>query len=149
MTDYQLFTYNFQSFPYLMEVMDLSGIFFIASICSILGAAFSLVFIPETRNKSISELENLFVRHVKPSVQTKAWINTRPQDGKVISLVNQYHFIQFSSYGYSVTKFCKTSEILIYFSLDKVVTWLSYNCLIIIFFYKKKINDDLMKQSNE
>ena len=72
MTDYQLFTYNFQSFPYLMEVMDLSGIFFIASICSILGAAFSLVFIPETRNKSISELENLFVRHVKPSVQTKA-----------------------------------------------------------------------------
>merc|ERR1711874_439223 len=61
-----------KSFPYLMEVMDLSGIFFIASICSILGAAFSLVFIPETRNKSISELENLFVRHVKPSVQTKA-----------------------------------------------------------------------------
>ena len=69
MTDYQLFTYNFQSFPYLMEVMDLSGIFFIASIFSILGVMFSCIFIPETRNKSISELENLF--HLPDDRQSK------------------------------------------------------------------------------
>ena len=55
-----------------MEIVDLSGIFFIASIFSILGAVFSLVFIPETRNKSISELENLFVRPDQSSLQTKA-----------------------------------------------------------------------------
>jgi len=61
-----------KSFPYLMEVLDLSGIFFIASIFSIMGAVFSLVFIPETRNKSISQLENLFLREDKPSLQTKA-----------------------------------------------------------------------------
>ena len=40
--------------------MDLSGIFFMATVCSILGAVFSYLFIPETRNKSISELQNLF-----------------------------------------------------------------------------------------
>ena len=43
-----------------MEIMDLSGVFFIASIASILGALFSFFAIPETRNKSISQLENLF-----------------------------------------------------------------------------------------
>ena len=43
-----------------MEMMDLSGVFFIASIASILGACFSFLAIPETRNKSVSELENLF-----------------------------------------------------------------------------------------
>ena len=45
------------------EVIGLSGIFFLSAGTCLLGAAGSLLFIPTTLNKTVTELENLFVNN--------------------------------------------------------------------------------------
>ena len=40
----------------------MEGIFFLHSSTLLLGAAFALVALPETRNKSLTQLEQIFVR---------------------------------------------------------------------------------------
>ena len=37
-------------------------LFFIISVVDVVGAIFSHIFIPHTRNKTVSELEQIFVR---------------------------------------------------------------------------------------
>ena len=40
----------------------MEGIFFLHSITLLLGAAFALAALPETRNKSLTELEQIFAK---------------------------------------------------------------------------------------
>ena len=40
----------------------MEGIFFLHSSTLLLGAAFALAVLPETRNKSLSQLEQIFVK---------------------------------------------------------------------------------------
>ena len=51
-----------QAFPYLTSLIGMEGIFFLHSSTLLLGAAFALVALPETRNKSLTQLEQIFVR---------------------------------------------------------------------------------------
>ena len=53
-----------KAFPYLLSYLGMSGIFFIPSATSILGALFAFFMIPQTRNKSIYELELTFQKKV-------------------------------------------------------------------------------------
>ena len=45
----------------------MSGVFFMSSIFSVIGAVFTLVFIPRTKDKSMYELEILFSKTQKSS----------------------------------------------------------------------------------
>ena len=59
----EIFMSNFviiKAFPFLLEYLGMSGIFFIPCVTSIIGALFAFLMIPETRNKSIHELEHVF-----------------------------------------------------------------------------------------
>ena len=51
----------FQAFPYLTSLIGTEGIFFLHSSTLLLGAAFALPVLPETRNKSLTQLEQIFV----------------------------------------------------------------------------------------
>ena len=44
----------------MINKIGLSGVFFFASVSCALGVVFSLSFIPEIKNKSVTDLENLF-----------------------------------------------------------------------------------------
>ena len=55
----------FQSFPYLKQIIGQGGVFFISTGVCLAGAVFSILFIPKTKNKTISELETLFVKKSK------------------------------------------------------------------------------------
>ena len=46
----------------LCENLGMGPVFFIISAIDILGAIFSKILIPETRNKTISELEKIFAK---------------------------------------------------------------------------------------
>ena len=50
-----------QAFPYLTTLIGMEGIFFLHSTTLLLGAAFALAALPETRNKSLTQLEQIFV----------------------------------------------------------------------------------------
>jgi len=52
--------FQLKAFPYLLNYLGMSGIFFVASVTSILGSLFAFFMIPTTRNKSIYELEQTF-----------------------------------------------------------------------------------------
>ena len=54
-----------QAFPYLRSLIGIEGIFFLHSSTLLLGAAFALVALPETRNKSLTQLEQIFVKKGK------------------------------------------------------------------------------------
>ena len=51
-----------QVYPFVSEAVGLGGVFFIISVINLFGALFSRFVLPETRNKTISELDQLFVR---------------------------------------------------------------------------------------
>ena len=51
-----------QAFPYLTSLIGIEGIFFVHSSTLLLGAAFALAALPETRNKSLTQLEQIFVK---------------------------------------------------------------------------------------
>ena len=51
-----------QIYPFVSEAVGVGGIFFIISVINVFGAIFSRFAIPQTRNKTISELDQLFVR---------------------------------------------------------------------------------------
>ena len=51
-----------QIYPFVSEAVGLGGVFFIISVINLFGALFSRFVLPETRNKTISELDQLFVR---------------------------------------------------------------------------------------
>ena len=55
-------TYDLQAFPYLTTLIGMEGIFFLHSTTLLLGAAFALAALPETRNKSLTQLEQIFVK---------------------------------------------------------------------------------------
>ena len=57
----------FQAFPIVVSSLGLSGLFFICAGSSILGALFTFIFIPTTKDKSMFELEMLFAH--------KGWFN--------------------------------------------------------------------------
>ena len=63
---YKLFDFHInashQAFPYLSSLIGIEGIFFLHSSTLLLGAAFALAALPETRNKSLTELEQIFVK---------------------------------------------------------------------------------------
>ena len=46
----------------LVSSLGISGVFFISAVTSVLGALFTLFLIPRTKNKSMYELEMLFVK---------------------------------------------------------------------------------------
>ena len=50
-----------QAFPHLTSLIGMEGIFFLHSSTLLLGAAFALAVLPETRNKSLTQLEQIFV----------------------------------------------------------------------------------------
>ena len=50
-----------------MTSLGMSGVFFMSSIFSVIGALFTLVFIPRTKDKSMYELEILFSKTQKSS----------------------------------------------------------------------------------
>ena len=65
-TTFWLFNTNApQAFPYLTSLIGMEGIFFLHSSTLLLGAAFALVALPETRNKSLTQLEQIFVKKGK------------------------------------------------------------------------------------
>ena len=58
-----------------MTSLGKSGVFFMSGIFSVIGAVFTLVFIPRTKDKSMYELEILFSKTQKssePSNDSKA-----------------------------------------------------------------------------
>ena len=55
----------FQAFPIVVSSLGLSGLFFICAGSSILGALFTFIFIPTTKDKSMFELEMLFAHNQK------------------------------------------------------------------------------------
>ena len=56
-----LFIYLMKAFPWLLDLFGIGGVMLICSTMSILGALFAYFFIPPTRNKSIYELERMFI----------------------------------------------------------------------------------------
>ena len=50
-------------------------IFFIIAVIDILGAIFSKIFLPETRNKTVSELEEIFAKDPKNLFEASAYDN--------------------------------------------------------------------------
>ena len=44
----------------MINKIGLSGVFFFASVSCAIGAIFSILFIPDIKNKSVTDLENLF-----------------------------------------------------------------------------------------
>ena len=65
MFHHSMMSFMFQSFPYLKQIIGEGGVFFISAGVCLVGAVFSLLFIPKTKNKTISELETLFVKKSK------------------------------------------------------------------------------------
>ena len=59
----------FQSFPYLKQTIGQGAVFFLSAAVCVAGAVFSILFIPKTKNKTISELETLFVKKSKYEVE--------------------------------------------------------------------------------
>merc|ERR1711915_451596 len=58
-----------KAFPQLLEYLGLSGILLISSVTSLLGGLFTFFVLPNTRNKSIYELEQIFLKMpVEPKV---------------------------------------------------------------------------------
>ena len=58
-----------------MTSLGMSGVFFMSGIFSVIGALFTLVFIPRTKDKSMYQLEILFSKTKKssePSNDSKA-----------------------------------------------------------------------------
>ena len=55
------FNYLMKAFPWLLDLFGIGGVMLICSTMSILGALFAYFFIPPTRNKSIYELERMFI----------------------------------------------------------------------------------------
>ena len=49
----------------LVSSLGISGVFFISAVTSVLGALFTLLLIPRTKNKSMYELEMLFTKSEK------------------------------------------------------------------------------------
>ena len=47
----------------MRQAIGLSGIFFLSAGTCLFGAVASLIFIPTTLNKTVTELENLFVNN--------------------------------------------------------------------------------------
>ena len=46
----------------MLATFGLGGVFFNASVLSVVGVVFSYFFIPETKDKSIYELETMFMK---------------------------------------------------------------------------------------
>ena len=53
---------SFKVFPNMLATFGLGGVFFNASLMSVFGVVFSYFFIPETKDKSIYELETMFMK---------------------------------------------------------------------------------------
>merc|ERR1719370_2173387 len=51
-----------KAFPHLTSLVGMEGIFLLHSTFLLIGAVFALVALPETRNKSFTELEMIFVK---------------------------------------------------------------------------------------
>ena len=68
--------YPMKAFPWLLDLFGIGGVMFLCSTMSILGALFSYFFIPPTRNKSIYELERMFIGSSKIE---KTWRKTANQ----------------------------------------------------------------------
>ena len=60
----------FQIFPWISEAVGVNGVFFIMSAIGFIGAFFSRFLIPATRNKTISELNKLFVKEENAEIPT-------------------------------------------------------------------------------
>ena len=59
-----------QAFPYLTSLVGMEGIFLLHSTFLLIGAVFALVALPETRNKSFTELEMIFVKKERNKAET-------------------------------------------------------------------------------
>ncbi|XP_030759850.1 facilitated trehalose transporter Tret1-like [Sitophilus oryzae] len=46
-------------FPYMVEAIGMSGTFFTFGVVMVLGTVFSLIFVPETKGKSLMEIEKM------------------------------------------------------------------------------------------
>ena len=70
-----------KAFPYLTQLVGMEGIFLLHCTALLLGAVFALIALPETRNKSISELEAIFVKkeetsHCESSFSSNHFVTT-------------------------------------------------------------------------
>jgi len=54
-----------KAFPYLSSLLGMGGLFLCHAGALVLGAIFTFVFVPETRNKSLTELEQIFKKSGK------------------------------------------------------------------------------------
>ena len=59
-----------QAFPHLTSLVGTEGIFLLHSTFLLIGALFALVALPETRNKSFTELEMIFVKKERNKAET-------------------------------------------------------------------------------
>ena len=66
---------TFQSFPLVSENLGMGPVFFIIAAIDILGAIFSKIFLPETRNKTVSELEKIFAKDPEHHPEAHAYDN--------------------------------------------------------------------------
>jgi len=60
-------TLQLKAFPYLVSWVGMSGLFLCHATFLVLGTVFTLFLVPETRNKSLSELEKIFSRKSQES----------------------------------------------------------------------------------
>ena len=70
-----------KAFPYLTQLVGMEGIFLLHCTALLIGAVFALFALPETRNKSISELEAIFVKkeetsHCESSFSSNHFVTT-------------------------------------------------------------------------
>lgn len=52
-------------FPYIMDWLGMQQIFYLFALNSLIGVAFTYVYLPETLGKSFKEIEMVFVRDQK------------------------------------------------------------------------------------
>ena len=57
-----------QAFPFLTDLLGTGGVFFVAAAASLVGAIFTFLIVPRTKNKSLYELEILFKKSVDEQI---------------------------------------------------------------------------------
>ena len=66
-----------KTFPDLTRAIGLQGVFFIHGAVALIGCAVVFFFLPETRGKSLAEIETLFKSRPLPTGYAKADVEDR------------------------------------------------------------------------
>ena len=73
-----------QVFPHLADLIGKGGLFFAAAAASFIGMIVTYIIVPRTKNKSLSELENLFTRPTPGQVAKDAELGESTADSGIV-----------------------------------------------------------------